>query len=197
MHKEEGWRGSHARKRRGGKDSRACNTFYVPAQSGVYHLSIKRSDSTGGCEPLQSVCSKRRFPSRCRVIYVRTTSFRCRSRVDSSESIHPIVRPNNGHTRQLHADFRFWRLATRLKLTYCIEDYSDTSERTDSELNWSFIFNILSNERLPEKEVSIEDEIYRIMRKLRKDRRIFDERVRRTESFASVVYDLYPLPFFY
>lgn len=61
----------------------------------------------------------------------------------------------------------------------------------------SFIFNILSNERLPEKEVSIEDEIYRIMRKLRKDRRIFDERVRRTESFASVVYDLYPLPFFY
>lgn len=61
----------------------------------------------------------------------------------------------------------------------------------------SFIFNILSNERLPEKEVSIEDEIYRIMQKLRKDRRIFDERVRRTESFASVVYDLYPLPFFY
>lgn len=61
----------------------------------------------------------------------------------------------------------------------------------------SFIFNILSNERLPEKEVSIEDEIYRIVQKLRKDRRIFDERVRRTESFASVVYDLYPLPFFY
>lgn len=29
---------------------------------------------------------------------VRTTSFRRRSRVDSSESIHPIVRPNNGHT---------------------------------------------------------------------------------------------------
>lgn len=82
-------------------------------------------------------------------------------------------------------------------LYYCIEDYSDTSERTDSELNWSFIFNILSNERLPEKEVSIENEIYRIMQKLRKDRRIFDERVRRTESFASVVYDLYPLPFFY
>lgn len=75
----------------------------VLAQSGVYHvlLSIARSDSANA---LQSVHVSR-------LVYtVGTTSFRRRSRIDSSIDSHAIVRLNNG-TRQLHADFpELWRL---------------------------------------------------------------------------------------
>lgn len=103
------------RKRRVGRGSRARDKgkgfsrlrYFLSLPRKVAFTTTCRSKdrtSTGGCcantlqscvaANLRTVLSR----SRCRVIRVRTTSFRRRSRVDSSESIHPIVRPNNGRT---------------------------------------------------------------------------------------------------
>lgn len=83
---------------------------------------------------------------------VRTTSFRRRSRVDSSESIHPIVRPNNGHTPVtrgfplLAVVQPFWRLLTvsRIILVTALNGFEFsisflTSWATDAfAVLWSF-----------------------------------------------------------
>lgn len=83
---------------------------------------------------------------------VRTTSFRRRSRVDSSESIHPIVRPNNGHTPVtrgfplLAVVQPFWRLLTvsRIILVTALNGFEFsisflTSWATDAfAILWSF-----------------------------------------------------------
>lgn len=127
------------RKRRDGRGSRARDKgkgfsrlrYFLSLPRKVAFITTCRSKdrtSTGGCcantlqscvaANLRTVLSR----SRCRVIRVRTTSFRRRSRVDSSESIHPIVRPNNGRTRI--SAFGWRGCATLLKVAHCIEDYS-------------------------------------------------------------------------
>lgn len=140
MHKKEGgWRGEGVTRKQRRERILAVVTFSVFSRK-VAFTTCRSKDRTA---QVAVRTSRKR---------VRTTSFRRRSRVDSSESIHPIVRPNNGHTPVtrgfplLAVVQPFWRLLTvsRIILVTALNGFEFsisflTSWATDAfAILWSF-----------------------------------------------------------
>lgn len=140
MHKKEGgWRGEGVTRKQRRERILALVTFSVFSRK-VAFTTCRSKDRTA---QVAVRTSRKR---------VRMTSFRRRSRVDSSESIHPIVRPNNGHTPVtrgfplLAVVQPFWRLLTvsRIILVTALNGFEFsisflTSWATDAfAILWSF-----------------------------------------------------------